>query len=105
MGRDRCTLGFPYRAFRAGLVFCQEGGQRLGLPRAFSCPPGSCSCKSIVGSHLPSSLPEAGLLRSEAENLWEARPRRSSTPLLLFLVVHTVNGHNYPLSSSDNYSK
>lgn len=56
-------------------------------------------------SHLPSSLPEAGLLRSDAEKLWEARPWRSSTPLLLFLVVPTVNGHNYPSSSSDNYSK
>lgn len=73
--------------------------------KPFLAHPGAVHVKALLAptSHPPSQKPGSSV--SDAENLWEARPRRSSTPLLLFLVVHTVNGHNYPLSSSDNYSK
>lgn len=105
MGRDRCTLGFPYRARRAGLVFFQERRQRLGLPGAFSCPPGAVHAEALLAptSHPPRGQAAPG---ADTENLlWEAHPWRSPAALLRFLearspVSPAVKGRNYPFSSS-----
>lgn len=105
MGRDRCTLGFPYRARRAGLVFFQERRQRLGLPGAFSCPPGAVHAEALLAptSHPPRGQAAPG---ADTENLlWEAHPWRSPAALLRLLearspVSPAVKGRNYPFSSS-----
>ena len=70
VGRDRCTRGFPYRVHRAGLVFFQEGRRRLGLPGAFSCPPGAVHC------WLPRPVlqGEAASVRCRAPSLGSASP-------------------------------
>lgn len=70
----------------------------------FLAHPGAVHVKALLAptSHPPSQKPGSSvqMQRTSGKHVPGAPP-----PVLLFLVVHTVNGHNYPLSSSDNYSK